>query len=298
MRMRPWIYALFFTGLFGQQAFAQTAEPKFEIQSIAMPSIGEGLPDHKPMDILGVYSGMSGEAALPILNEFNKRQPKNRLYTVMLTLRFAAKPYLGFAMSGAAVVGEERDFDYIGITLTSNASGNQIVEISRTVGYERGHEANADQTLSAIIAKYGEPSAREEPTSSGRTTLIYAYKNGSIVKDENACTGLRSVAGWSQGGFPPVQHLWYQALFGAAQANLTGSFSEQAKNCSAYMAITLKGLYLDPSRYNMNAVSTVTFVFFDAARFMVANDRDLVVQKELMEKAKNSQAAGTGVPKL
>ena len=55
----------------------------------------------------------------------------------------------------------------------------------------------------------------------------------------------------------------------------------------------------DNGQYNTKAIAKLSFVFFDAERFVFSHERDTKAQAELIEKARISAPAGSGAaPKL
>jgi hypothetical protein len=273
-------------------ATAQPA-PSFEVESQSMP-IGAGLPDQKPVEILGLHTGMGGDAALHVLQEHYKGQPRNKLNVGMGQLRFANKPYfaIGRNMNG----GLPPPFDDLAAALSSQASGNQVQLVARQTAYAPGGELNTAQTIASITGKYGSPSTTKDngPQS---TTLIYGYKQGKVLQNtQYACVALNGIYAIgnlnSAGGGS-----WDQIMFQAAQANLGNSFSEEGLHCSAYMSVELSYAYQN-GQYNKQAVSGISFVFFDADRYVFAHNRDAKAQAELIEKARLAAPQGTGGPKL
>lgn len=277
----------------GQQSAAQPTEPKFDIESVAMP-VGVGLPNGKPVDILGLYTGMTATDALPILREHYREQPRNKLSVSELRLPYSKASYVAFARNG---LGGDRSYDLLAIAASSNASGNQVVNIIREVRYAPGSEANTEETIASIIGKYGRPSSRRDDGERGGM-LSYGYKDGTIVEAEHACVALNDVLGISLNSQWLTGEGWYGTLVGAAKTNLTGNYySDDGQRCSAYMGIRIETA-LQNGQYNKNAIRNLYFVFFDAARFIFANNRDVAAQKELTEKARASAPAGKGAPKL
>jgi hypothetical protein len=290
MRSIAWLCAALLAGVY-QQASAQTAAPTADGQSIAMPS-GAGLPGGKPIDIVGLHTGMTASQALPVLVEHYKLQPRNKLSVTEWKLVPTDKPYIAFARNG---LFEEAGFDYLGFAASSNASGNQIVNIIREVRYAPGSEPNTEQTVAAIIQKYGKPTERTDNVGIG-VQLTYGYKNGKI--SEHHCAGLSAAGSLYLSYRQMNEDGWYTLMNEAAERNLVqGRVSEVHTRCSAYMKI-----FLDRARINgvetNEAFSSLHLVFFDADRFLATRKRDAEASKELEEKAKPVGPVGTVPPKL
>lgn len=279
------VVALGLSPVLGQ---AQQAEPKFEIESAQMPPIGQGLPNGKPIDILGIYAGMSGDDALKILTEHYKPQAKLlQLVPETMRLQFAAKPYLAYA--GPREVVTTVLGDRLSVAFTSNAAGNQAVNIFRHVHYDTGQEVNTDQTIAAIIAKYGEPSERRQ------NHFVYAYRNGAVAKDKlDGCVGgLGSIAAERPAGTSAFS--WYQNMASAAARNQ--STNPNAPGCSAFLSIR----FFHPSpngQTNEKVINALSVGFFDVDRFVAGHNYTIAAQEELAKKAKAAAPKGAGASKL
>ena len=271
-------------------ASAQSTEPKFPVESVPVPA-GKGMPGDKPIDIRGLHAGMTSEAAVAVLREHYKTVPKNKLNIRMSSLRYAAGPFVMYAAN--AIVGESPYFDYVGAAFTSNANGNQVVAIASETRYAPGKEANAGETLAAIIKKYGEPSMKKDV---GGLKLIYAYKNGEIVPEKNVCSFHQADVSLSDPGVS-MQDQWYSRLVSVISGDDPRAFPPEVTGCTAILYITI-GYATHAGQTNKNAIARLNIAFFDAARFRAALQRDQLVQKELNEKAKGAAPGGSGASKL
>lgn len=258
----------------------------------AMPPVGAGLPDGRPVDIRGLHTGMPGAAALSLLREHYKAQPV-KLNIRSMTLLNSKTEFVAYAMN-SNFSGDT--YDYLGAAFTSNASGNQVVSIMSHAGYGAGKERSTAETLAAIKQKYGEPSAVTETQFT--LLLRYGYKNGQLVKANNPCAGLTGMSELSLRNRDVIQLDEWRTMMGrSARSDGTMAPSDPAQGCSAAMYITI--VYgLHPKQPNVNSISEIRFVFFDAERFRAATLRDAEFVKDQGAIERQTAPGGSGASKL
>lgn len=272
------------------QAHAQAGKPGAAIPSVSVPP-GAGMPDGKPIDIRGLHTGMSSDAALAVLRDHYKSQAV-KLNVVSATLPNTNTPFVAFGTNDRRVDGNS--YDLLGAAFTSNANGNQVVSIISNVRYAPGQERNTAETIAAIKQKYGEPSETNESRHGVR--FQYTYKSGRLLNGKTTCESLGGL--WQVTLTAASVGTWRQAMYGATGSDVSPqALGPDKRDCAGVMFIYL-GYGRLRDDYNPKALAEMNVFFYDAARFKAAADRDATVVKELEEKARSGAPAGSGASKL
>ncbi|MBB4305685.1 hypothetical protein GGD81_004767 [Rhodobium orientis] len=250
---------------------------------------GIGLPDRKPIDIFGFYTGMKGDAVLARIKAM-PIAPDESPFIGMAQLQYARDTYLAVAN----VRTEDKDSrGKLVVLLSSNASGNQLVGIYRDLHFRKGREAGTAGYLGAIEEKYGKSSVTEERGS--ETELLYGYRDGEKLRADTKADLCNLSLGSAM-----------SALSSGATGRSSGRVFQEVRNnakhenrCSAMIRIILHHPPTNTGRFNPNSVKSVQISFIDADRAFLAYQRDVAAQKELQERALDAPLPeGTGKPKL
>ena len=157
--------------LFASAALAQDIMP-----DVIMEPAHSSVPG-RTIDIRGLVTGMSVQEARSVFTALGDAAPNENTSSFVLSGKgqmVKSAPY-----TRVLYIGDESD--RLSATFSALSSGNQITLVEREGDYRRAPEAAPlfDEFVSALVAKYGEPSFRKD----GRevTYLRWTYKNGLPV---------------------------------------------------------------------------------------------------------------------
>jgi hypothetical protein len=122
------------------------------LQQTPMPPIGNGFPDGKPLDIVGVYPGMKYDKALPIVSDYLHTAPK-----IFTSLNPTTGGLYVNAVTGPWIEGGGERADNLTVWLTPDAAGNQVIGVARKLNFKGPGETSSLELFNALKAKYGMP---------------------------------------------------------------------------------------------------------------------------------------------
>jgi hypothetical protein len=117
------------------------------LQQIPMPPIGSGFPDSKPLDIVGIYPGMTFDNAFSIISDYLKATPESST---------RLNPTSG-GLYVNALRGGKPNSDYLTVWLTPDAASNQVIAIARSLHFYGPRKTSELELFNALKAKYGTP---------------------------------------------------------------------------------------------------------------------------------------------
>ncbi|MCC0007702.1 MAG: hypothetical protein H6876_06205 [Hyphomicrobiaceae bacterium] len=262
-------------------------EPSFDVPSQSL-KLAAGLPGGLPIDLAGFHTGMTQQEALAKLTELaGTHNAQVQRWTGRL-------PYAKQNFLAAARLGFDDDDGQttVLLTLTSNASGNQVFSINRDIYYKAGAEPGTDAYVQAIRDKYGEPSLIEQRNQ--ELYLRYRFIDGRIApgqKDQSICHPLQTAADGH------ARYLDPNVILANAWHHVKQNDSSKER-CSAYLFIQLRFVHSN-NLTNPKAVADASFGFADGERMSFSVQRDSEITTLLNQKAKDAAVVqGTGTPKL
>jgi hypothetical protein len=122
------------------------------LQQTPMPPIGNGFPDSKPLDIVGIYPGMKYDKALPIVSDYLQTAPN-----ISTSLNPTTGGLYVNAITGPRIEGGGERADNLTVWLTPDAAGNQVIGIARKFHFYGPRKTSALELLNPLKAKYGPP---------------------------------------------------------------------------------------------------------------------------------------------
>jgi hypothetical protein len=253
------------------------------------PPIGHGFPDGKTIDIAGIYFGMNGAKARPVLNaHYANQKGKSWSQYGMERMPFTNETFVRMAWNNYRA--GNINFDNLRVLFSTPASGNQAVFISREAQYLDDARPNRAATIAAIKEKFGEPS------DTVRDRMEFYYAGGRRLTKASG----EPFAACGSGG-----HDISRAATAAGSFNdLRKAFQAMHRTpgaCDVYVNIELTSssdVIGGQIVRNENVIGRLIVWAFDVSRFLATTNTDAKFIETMRNKARQSIPSGKGAPKL
>jgi hypothetical protein len=271
-------------------AAALSAAGLAQAQQTTLP-VGHGFPGGKPLDIAGIFFGMDGEKARPVLNRHYANQ-KGKPHFAMAKMPVSNEMFL--RQSQGTYYAGDVNYDNMYVLFSGPASGNQVVYITREAQFLKDTRPSRAATLAAIKEKYGEPSNPD-----GNAMDFYFSKGKRLTDKEDA--DFRSCR---DGGYG-INHAGQRAIGEDVRISHLRQAYQAMQNakgqCDIYIRISLRDSYDTIGGRivkNESVIGGISAWAFDYARFFATTNADAKAIEDLTNKARQSIPSGRAAPKL
>ena len=261
-------------------AQAQQAGPTFPLKKVSPAAFGDGYVDRKPLDILGLTTGMPMDKAKSIVESHYTKQGR-KMKTGKDGFPFNNEDFVVY-FGPDDKFDASRAEDNLYVMASSPVVQSQVVFIRRYVRFPNDKPANFDETVKNLKEKYGQPS--NERDGGDMFYLNYSTSNGELTpKERDVCLGARNLI-----GFNAAKDRENIDIVAAAQHG-------NAEGCTIAASAQLVYATIAGS-VNKKAVAGMFVTVFDIKRTWAGVELDMKEIERLKGLAKATP--GKGAPKL
>lgn len=249
-------------------------------------------PQGYSADVSGLTSGMHSATALEMISAQSEREGAT---TAKVNSRFQRDEtvFLSSAWgSSPEAFGNRSSIDLLAAGFSSHLSGEELFYASRVSFFAKGKEADTEQTLENVRAKYGEPSIVR--TKNDETTLAYFFKDGKQLsgddKEARGCSAFENRIHLQPGRWS-MQNRGENFILDEAFRRF--QVSTRNGRCDAILAVTLEygrvdGLVTD------KLVQRINVSMHDHKRFVENQQAEEAALKAVTDKITNEVRSTTG----
>jgi hypothetical protein len=252
----------------GFQARAQGA-PNAQSKPGALAK-GLGFPGGKPMDIRGIFPGMSLAAAAPIMRSHPRSAGE---FAVRTNWFVTGEPvYEWMATNGSTNDRLTTPNDELSVWLSKPLAGSEIIGIQRTIRYDVSHMPDREETAKSLEQKYGKPTRVENPPHPGAGfTYWWRYNSAMSSATEPFCYTSIPLGSASRGlRFARSVHPQTTELLKQVLSDHLNMLERIDMECGVTLAV-----YMDMSPQVKDRIASITLTMSDLTRAKRARDLEV-----------------------
>lgn len=261
-------------------AQAQQGGPTFPLKKVSPAATGDGYVNRKPLDVLGLTTGMPMDRAKSIVESHYAKQSR-KMKTGTDGFPFNNEDFVVY-FGPDDKFDANRAEDNLYVIASSPVVQSQVVFIRRYVRFPNDKPASLDDTVRALKEKYGQPGSERDTAMT--LDLNYSTSNGELAsKERDACLGARNLI-----SFNADKDRENIDIVAAAQHG-------NAEGCTIAASVRLVYANMAGS-VNKKAVAAMFVTVFDVKRTWAGVELDMKEIERLKGLAKATP--GKGAPKL